>query len=107
MDIQILCPRCQSVLSDTFSAPSCKLSTCDRPLDYVLTMECVKCELDLDVNIKISTDRAQTVYSALRKAGIESPKMSYKGVGSSELLEGLDPRAAEHRRVTFKVIPTE
>ena len=58
-------------------------------------------------NIKISTDRAYTVYSALQRAGIDSPKMTYKGIGSSELLEGVDPRSGEQRRVTFKVIPKE
>lgn len=58
-------------------------------------------------NIKISTDRAKTVYSALKRAGIDSPKLTYKGIGSSELLDGVDPRAAEQRRVTFKVVPKE
>ncbi|MCU0821771.1 MAG: OmpA family protein, partial [Spirochaetes bacterium] len=58
-------------------------------------------------NLKISTDRAYTVYSALKKAGIDSPKLTYKGIGSSELVEGVNERAAEHRRVTFKVLPKE
>ncbi len=58
-------------------------------------------------NIKISSDRAYTVYSALQRAGTDSPKMTYKGIGSSELLEGVDPRSGEHRRVTFKVMPKE
>lgn len=58
-------------------------------------------------NLKISKDRAYTVYSALKKAGIDSPKLTYKGIGSSELLDGVDPRAAEQRRVTFKVMPKE
>lgn len=58
-------------------------------------------------NSKISTDRAYTVYSALKKAGIDSPKLTYKGIGSSELLEGVDPKANEQRRVTFKVMPKE
>ena len=58
-------------------------------------------------NIKISSDRAYTVYSALKRAGIESPRMTYKGIGSSELLEGVDPRSGEQRRVTFKVMPKE
>ncbi len=58
-------------------------------------------------NLKISKDRAYAVYSALKKAGIDSPKMTYKGVGSSELISGADDRAAEQRRVTFKVVPKE
>ncbi len=56
-------------------------------------------------NIKISTERAKAVYNALKARGIDSPKMTYKGVGSSELLPGVDPRDAANRRVTFKVVP--
>ncbi len=56
-------------------------------------------------NIKISSDRAETVYNALQKKGITSDKMTYKGVGSSEPIPGSNPRAAENRRVTFKVVP--
>lgn len=56
-------------------------------------------------NIKISTDRAKTVYDALGRANISSPKMTYKGVGSDELLPEYDPKAAEQRRVTFKIVP--
>jgi len=56
-------------------------------------------------NIKISTDRAKAVYNALKAKGIDSPKMTYKGVGSSELLPGVDPRDGANRRVTFKVVP--
>ncbi|MBN2039640.1 MAG: OmpA family protein [Spirochaetes bacterium] len=58
-------------------------------------------------NIKISTDRAKTVYNALGRANISSPKMTYKGVGSDELLPEYDPKAAEQRRVTFKIVPAE
>ena len=56
-------------------------------------------------NIKISTDRAKTVYDALLNANISSPKLTYKGVGSDELLPDYDPRAGEQRRVTFKIVP--
>ncbi len=58
-------------------------------------------------NIKISTDRAQTVFDALKRAGISSPKITYKGTGSDELLPQFDPRAAEQRRVTFKIVPVK
>ncbi|MGQ9842197.1 MAG: OmpA family protein [Spirochaetota bacterium] len=58
-------------------------------------------------NIKISTERAKAVYNSLKAKGIDSPKMTYKGVGSSELLPGADPRDAANRRVTFKVIPNK
>lgn len=56
-------------------------------------------------NIKISTERAKAVYNSLKAKGIDSPNMTYKGVGSSELLPGVDPRDAANRRVTFKVVP--
>jgi len=55
-------------------------------------------------NIKISTNRAMTVYRALKKAGISSPKITYKGMGSSDLLENVDPKDERQRRVTFKVV---
>lgn len=58
-------------------------------------------------NIKISTDRALTVHSSLKKQGITSPNMTYKGVGSSEPIEGVDTRDPNQRRVTFKVVPKE
>ncbi|MCU0844616.1 MAG: OmpA family protein [Spirochaetes bacterium] len=56
-------------------------------------------------NTKISTDRAKAVFDALKAKGVTSPKMTYKGVGSSELLPGVDPNDAQQRRVTFKVVP--
>ena len=55
-------------------------------------------------NIKISTDRAKTVYDALKRANINSPKITYKGVGSDELLSEFEPKAAQQRRVTFKIV---
>jgi outer membrane protein OmpA-like peptidoglycan-associated protein len=56
-------------------------------------------------NIKISTDRAKAVYDSLGRQGITSPKMTYKGIGSSEPISGIDPDDAQQRRVTFKVVP--
>ena len=56
-------------------------------------------------NIKISSDRALTVYKALRGANIDSTKLTYKGIGSSDILNSYDSRAAEQRRVTFMVVP--
>lgn len=56
-------------------------------------------------NIKISSDRAKEVYDALKKAGITSPKMTFKGVGSSEPVDGVDGRDPKQRRVSFKVVP--
>ena len=55
-------------------------------------------------NIKISTDRAKTVYDALKRANINSPKITYKGIGSDELLSEYDSKAPEQRRVTFKIV---
>ena len=56
-------------------------------------------------NIKISTDRAKMVHKALKAEGITSPKLTYKGVGSSELLDGVDGSDGSNRRVTFVVVP--
>jgi flagellar motor protein MotB len=58
-------------------------------------------------NIKISTDRAKAVYDSLKSKGIDSPNLTYKGVGSSEITPDCDPREACQRRVTFKVVPQE
>ncbi len=58
-------------------------------------------------NIKISSDRANQVFEALKKNGVTSPKMTFKGVGSAEPLEGVDARDAKQRRVTFKVVPKQ
>lgn len=58
-------------------------------------------------NIKISNDRAMTVFNSLKRQGITSPNMTYKGVGSSEPIEGVDTRDPSQRRVTFKVVPKE
>lgn len=56
-------------------------------------------------NMKISTDRARAVYNSLKKQGITSPRMTYKGVGSSEPISGVDSADPQQRRVTFKVVP--
>jgi outer membrane protein OmpA-like peptidoglycan-associated protein len=61
-------------------------------------------EGDKPGNIKISTDRAKTVYDALERAGISSPKITYKGVGTEELLNMYDSKGAQQRRVTFKIV---
>ncbi len=56
-------------------------------------------------NIKISTDRAKAVHDSLAKSGITSDKITYRGVGSSEPLNGVDPSDPRQRRVTFLVVP--
>ena len=56
-------------------------------------------------NIKISTDRAKAVHTSLRNNGITSDKLTYKGVGSSQPLEGVPEDDAQQRRVSFIVVP--
>jgi len=56
-------------------------------------------------NLKISEDRAKAVYAALKGAGISSPNLTYKGVGSQQLIQGLDRSHPRHRRVTFVIVP--
>ena len=56
-------------------------------------------------NIKISTDRAKSVYDSLRRNGITSDKLTYKGVGSAQPLSGVSPDDASQRRVSFVVVP--
>ena len=56
-------------------------------------------------NLNISRDRAQAVIKALASAGLTSSKITYKGVGSAELLPKYDSRSGQQRRVTFAVVP--
>ncbi len=53
----------------------------------------------------VSTGRAKAVYNELVKAGVDSSKLTYKGVSTQELIPGLEPLDPRHRRVTFKVVP--
>ena len=62
-------------------------------------------QADKPGNLKISTDRARSVYNSLKKKGINTSKMTYKGVGSSQTLSNADVRDAAQRRVTFNVVP--
>lgn len=55
-------------------------------------------------NLRISRDRAKTVYNALIKAGITSEKLTYKGVGSSIPDTKYNPKDSRQRRVTFMAI---
>jgi len=56
-------------------------------------------------NLKISDDRAKVVFNSLKKKGIDSPKMTYKGIGSSETTGECGSTDPCQRRVTFKVVP--
>jgi flagellar motor protein MotB len=55
-------------------------------------------------NIKISSDRAKAVWTALFRRGIDATDITYRGVGSSKLTYKCNPRDACQRRVTFMVI---
>jgi len=48
MNINILCPKCNGILTDIFSASKCSI---DADGTFQLTMECCKCEIDLDVTL--------------------------------------------------------
>ena len=58
-------------------------------------------------NVWYSTQRAKGVYDALIKAGFPKDQLTYKGVADDELLLDADPRDAENRRVTFKIVPKQ
>lgn len=53
---------------------------------------------------RVSTERAAKVYNELKKAGVAAAKMSYKGVGVDEPLEGIDGKDAKQRSVSFKAV---
>ncbi len=55
-------------------------------------------------NIKISTDRAENVFKSLKASGIDAANMTFKGVGSSMPLDGVDPKDGAQRRVSFIVV---
>ena len=58
-------------------------------------------------NLKISTERALTIYNLLLAKGIDSSKLVYKGVGSSQPLKGVNPKDPKQRRVSFVLISKE
>ncbi|MBS0618320.1 MAG: OmpA family protein [Spirochaetes bacterium] len=55
-------------------------------------------------NQRVSTQRAKIIYDALRKQGVNSPKLTYKGYGATRLKNASDKSAAENRRVGFQVV---
>ena len=52
----------------------------------------------------VSTARAKKIYDELKKAGASTKKMTYRGAGTSELLEGLSGKDFQQRRVSFKAV---
>ena len=55
-------------------------------------------------NQQVSTTRAKIIYDALKKQGVTSPKLTYKGYGSSNLKNPSNPSAPENRRVGFQIV---
>ncbi len=53
---------------------------------------------------KVSEARAKAVYDALIKEGVPAAKLTYRGVGSSELREGYSAKDFAQRRVSFKAV---
>lgn len=56
------------------------------------------------VQQKVSEQRALKIYNELKKAGVPASKISYKGVGSSDPLSGVDAKSPKQRRVSFKAV---
>ncbi len=55
-------------------------------------------------NLRLSEERAKTVYDSLKRNGVSTSKITYKGVGSSEPIPGISTASARNRRVTFKIV---
>ena len=47
------------------------------------------------------------MYYSLKKMGISTKRITYKGMGSSMLLGDVDPRSPKQRRVTFEIVESE
>ena len=59
-----------------------------------------------DANMKLSKERAVSVYDYLVSKGIESPRLTYKSYGSTMPIASNDTEAgrAQNRRVEFEII---
>lgn len=75
------------------------------PDGYVMriTGHCADYESVLEQK-RVSTARALKVYNELKKAGVSSSKISYKGAGVDEPLEDYPAKSKEQRSVTFKAV---
>lgn len=75
------------------------------PDGYVMqiTGHCADYESVLEQK-RVSTARAAKVYNELKKAGVSSKKISYKGVGTDEPREGYPAKGKEQRSVSFKAL---
>ena len=56
------------------------------------------------LQMQVSRQRAEKIYNELVKAGVPAKKMTYKGVGISEPLEGYSDKDPKQRRVSFKAV---
>lgn len=75
------------------------------PDGYVMqiTGHCADYESVLEQK-RVSTARAAKVYNELKQAGVSSKKISYKGVGINEPVEGYPDKGREQRSVSFKAL---
>lgn len=94
------------------AAPVVERITDQMPDGYVLQVTGHTCSIgperpvgDKPGNIKLSENRAKTVFNALERQGISSDVLTFKGVGSSEPKSGVARDSSQQRRVTFKVVP--
>ena len=56
------------------------------------------------MQMSVSKGRAAKVYDELKKAGVAASKMTYKGVGVTEPLDGYDAKDPKQRSVSFKAV---
>lgn len=58
----------------------------------------------MELNMKLSRDRADTVVAYLMKQGIPAERLAAEGKGPNELLNAQQPDAAENRRVEVRLV---
>lgn len=54
--------------------------------------------------MSVSKARAAKIYTELKKAGVSAKKMTYKGVGINEPIDGYDVKDPKQRSVSFKAV---
>ncbi len=60
-----------------------------------------------DVNVSLSTERAEAVKQALVRSGIPADALLVSGEGSAHPVEGLEPTDPANRRIEFAVVSTQ
>ena len=53
---------------------------------------------------RVSNDRAAKIFTELKKSGVAAKKMTFKGAGSSEPIEGYSGKDVKQRSVSFKAV---